>query len=89
VALFANAPAPEVNELRSEAQALQELVAEFTRQNHLLKKVSSGMENRSMIYPASKKLETISAVEASHLCVKHTLAVISIPCSAYYDRYAR
>ena len=42
-----------------------------------------------MRYPASEKLEIIRTVEASHLSVKQTLAMIGIPSSTYYDWYAR
>ena len=42
-----------------------------------------------MRYPASEKLEIIRTVEASHLPVKQTLAMIAIPSSTYYDWYAR
>ena len=42
-----------------------------------------------MRYSASEKLEIIRTVEASHLSVKQTLAMIGIPSSTYYDWYAR
>ena len=42
-----------------------------------------------MRYPASEKLEVIRTVEASHLPVKRTLAMLGIPSSTYYDWYAR
>ena len=42
-----------------------------------------------MRYPASEKLEIIRTVEASHLPVKQTLAMLGIPSSTYYDWYAR
>jgi putative transposase len=42
-----------------------------------------------MRYLASEKLEIIRTVEASHLSVKQTLAMIGIPSSTYYDWYAR
>ena len=42
-----------------------------------------------MRYPASEKLEIIRTVEASHLPVRQTLAMIGIPSSTYYDWYAR
>ena len=42
-----------------------------------------------MRYPASEKLEIIRTVEASHLPVKRTLAMLGIPGSTYYDWYAR
>ena len=42
-----------------------------------------------MSYPASEKLEIIGTVEASHLPVKQTLAMLGIANSTYYDWYAR
>jgi putative transposase len=42
-----------------------------------------------MRYLASEKLEIIRTVEASHLPVKRTLAMIGIPSSTYYHWYAR
>ncbi len=42
-----------------------------------------------MRYPAPEKLEIIRTVEASHLPVKRTLAMIGIPSSTYYQWYAR
>ena len=42
-----------------------------------------------MRYPASEKLEIIRTVEASHLPVKQTLAMLGIPSSTYYQWYAR
>ena len=41
-----------------------------------------------MRYSASEKLEIIRTVEASHLPVKRTLAMLGIPSSTYYDWYA-
>jgi len=42
-----------------------------------------------MRYPASEKLEIIRTVEASHLPTRQTLRMLGIPCSTYYDWYAR
>jgi len=42
-----------------------------------------------MRYPASEKLEIIRTVEASHLPVRQTLAMLGIPGSTYYQWYAR
>ncbi len=83
------ATAPEVKELRSEALALKEVVVELMLENRLLKKHLRGWGRRRMRYPASEKLEIIRTVEASHLPVKKTLAMLSIPNSTYYDWYAR
>ncbi|TMV07534.1 IS3 family transposase [Ruegeria sediminis] len=84
------ATAPEVKELRSEAASLKEVVAELTLENRLLKKKHDRRwGGRRMRYPASEKLEIIRTVEASHLPVKQTLAMLGIPSSTYYDWYAR
>jgi putative transposase len=72
------ATAPEVKELRAEAAALKEVVADLTLENRLLKKSMIGDgEDERMRYPASEKLEIIRTVEASHLPVKRRW-----PCSA-------
>ena len=42
-----------------------------------------------MRHPASEKLEIIRTVEASHLPVRQTLAMLGIASSTYYDWYAR
>ncbi|MEO1563208.1 MAG: IS3 family transposase [Pseudomonadota bacterium] len=84
------ATSPEVKELRSVSAELKEMVAELTLENRLLKKKHNrGWAVRRMRYPASEKLEIIRTVEASHLPVKQTLAMIGIPSSTYYDCYAR
>ncbi|WP_437440846.1 IS3 family transposase [Ruegeria arenilitoris] len=83
------ATSPQVKELRSESAALKEVVAELTLENRLLKKHDRGWGGRRMRYPASEKLEIIRTVEASHLSVKQTLAMLGIPSSTYYDWYAR
>lgn len=44
-----------------------------------------------MRYPASEKLEIIRTVEASHLPVRQTLAMLGIPhttCYRWYNRWA-
>jgi hypothetical protein len=42
-----------------------------------------------MRYSASEKLEIIRTVEASHLPVRQTPAMICVPSNTYYDWYAR
>ena len=42
-----------------------------------------------MRYPASEKLEIIRTVEASHLPVRQTLAMLGIPRTTYYRWYDR
>ena len=68
------ATSDEVKDLRREASALKEVVAELTLENRLLKKsMIGGWGGRRMRYPASEKLEIIRLVEQSHLPVKRTL----------------
>ena len=83
-------PADEVKDLRREATALKEVVAELTLENRLLKKsVIGGWGGRGMRYPASEKLEIIRLVEQSHLPVRRTLEQIGIPRSTFYRWYDR
>ena len=65
----------EVKDLRREATALKEVVADLTLENRLLKKSMSGDgENRGMRYPASEERpRSSSSVEQSHLPAKRTL----------------
>ncbi|CUH37222.1 hypothetical protein JSE7799_01271 [Jannaschia seosinensis] len=42
-----------------------------------------------MRYSASEKLEIIRTVEASHLPVRQTLAMLGIPSTTYYRWYDR
>ena len=67
------ATSDEVKDLRREARALKEVVAELTLENRLLKKsmIADGeaRSERGMRYPASEKLEIIRLVEQSHLPV--------------------
>ena len=42
-----------------------------------------------MRYPASEKLEIIRTIEASHLPVRQTLAMLGIPHTTYYRWYDR
>ena len=42
-----------------------------------------------MRYSASEKLEIIRTVEASHLPVRQTLAMLGIPSTSYYRWYER
>ena len=61
------ATSPEVKDLRSEALALKECVADLNLENRLLKKHDRGWGGRGMRYPATEKLEIIRTVEGSHL----------------------
>src|ERR1700730_6605106 len=77
------ATSDEVKDLRREASALKEVVAELTLENRLLKKsmTADGRSNRGkrlrrggrrMRYPACEKLAIIPRVEPSHLPVRRT-----------------
>ncbi|MCB6180244.1 IS3 family transposase, partial [Rhodobacter sp. Har01] len=79
----------EVKELRAEATALKELVADLTLENRLLKKHERGWGRRRMRYPAAEKLEIIRLVEQSHLPVRRTLAKLGIPPTTFYRWYDR
>ncbi|WP_419177295.1 IS3 family transposase [Ruegeria halocynthiae] len=83
------ATSPEVKELRSEATALKECVADLTLENRLLKKHDRGWGVRGMRYPASEKLEIIRTVEGSHLPTKQTLDMLGIPRTTFYRWYDR
>jgi transposase-like protein len=73
------ATSDEVKDLRREAGALKEVVAELTLENRLLKKsVTVDGEDR-MRYPASEKLEIIGLVEQSSLPVRRTLEKLCTP----------
>ena len=79
------ATSDEVHDLRSEATALKEVVADLTLENRLLKKKrDGGWGGRRMRYPAAEKLEIIRLVEQSHLPVRRSLEQIGIPSSTFY-----
>ena len=82
------ATSDEVKELRREAGALKEVVAELTLENRLLeKKRDGGWGGCRMRYPASEKLEIIRLVEESTLPVRRTLEKIGIPRATFYRWY--
>ncbi|MCA0418593.1 MAG: IS3 family transposase [Proteobacteria bacterium] len=84
------ATSDEVKELRREAKALKEAVADLTLENRLLKKKhAGGWGGRHMRYPASEKAEIIRLVEASHLPARRTLATLGIPRATFYRWYDR
>ena len=56
----------QVKELRREASALKELVADLTLKNRVLKKHERGWGERGMNYPDAEKAEIIHLVEQSH-----------------------
>ena len=74
----------EVKDLRAEALALKELVADLSLENRL-----RGWGRPRMRYPAAEKLEIIRLVEQSHLSVRRTLAKIGIPPTTFYRWYDR
>ena len=80
----------EVKDLRAEAMALKELVADLTPgKPPAQKKHERGWGRRRMRYPAAEKLEIIRLVEQSHLSVRRTLAKIGIPPTTFYRWYDR
>ncbi|MGE3279963.1 MAG: IS3 family transposase [Alphaproteobacteria bacterium] len=80
----------EVKDLRREASALKEVVAELVLENRLLKKKHDrGWGGRGMRYPAAEKLEIIRLVEGSPLPVRDTLAKLGIPRATFYRWYDR
>src|ERR1700730_8455204 len=82
------ATSDEVKDLRREASALKEVVAELTLENRLLKKkLDGGWGGRRMRYPACEKLEIIQLVEHSHLPVRRTLVKLGIPRATFYRWY--
>jgi transposase len=68
----------EVLDLRREARALKECVADLTLENCLLKKHDRRWGGRRIRYPAFEKLEIIRIVEHSHLPAKRTLNKLGI-----------
>ncbi|MFL5044337.1 MAG: IS3 family transposase [Xanthobacteraceae bacterium] len=84
------ATSDEVKDLRREASALKEVVAELMLENRLLKKKHDwGWGRRRMRYIAAEKLEIIRLVEQSPLPVRHTLAKLGIPRATFYRWYDR
>lgn len=73
----------DVQDLRREARALKECVADLTLENRLLKKHDRGWGRRRMRYPASEKLEIIRIVEQSPLPARKTLEQLGIPCRTF------
>lgn len=90
----------EVQDLRREARALKECVADLTLENRLLKAQRNdlgiiaashdhGWGRRRMRYPASEKLEIIRIVEQSHLPTKITLDKLGVARRTFYRWYDR
>jgi transposase-like protein len=74
----------DVKDLRREAGALKEFVADLALENRLLKKYDRGWGGYRMRYPASEKLEIIRLVEQSHLPARNTLDRLGIPHRTFY-----
>ena len=83
------ATSDEVKDLRREAQALKEVVADLTLENRLLKKHDRGWGRRGMRYSAHDKTEIIRLVEQSHLPARRTLDKLGVPRSSFYRWYDR
>jgi putative transposase len=86
------ATSDEAKDLRREAQALKEVVADLTLENRRSKKHDRGWGRRGMRHSASDKTEIIRLVEQSHLPARRTLEKLGIPRSSFYrwyDRYQR
>ena len=83
------ATSDEVKDLRREAGALKEVVAELMLENRLLKKHARGWGGRRVRYPAAEKLEIVRLVEQSPLPARRTLAQLGIPPATFYRWYDR
>ena len=86
------ATSDEVKDLRREAQALKEVVADLTRKPTAQKKHDRGWGRRGMRYSATGKTEIIRLVVQSPLPARRTLEKLGIPRSSFYrwyDRYQR
>ena len=83
------ATADEVRDLRREAGALKEAVADLILENRLLKKARSGLGRTAYEIPATEKLEIIRLVEQSALSVRRTLAKLGSPRATFYRWYDR
>ncbi|WP_461117897.1 transposase, partial [Spirosoma jeollabukense] len=83
------ATAPEVQSIKSENEALKQLVAELSLENRLLKKTLEPTTNRYHRMTQSEKMEIITLVEQSPLSVKTTLRELGIHRSTFYQWYKR
>src|SRR5689334_2879093 len=73
------ATSQEVKDLRREASALKEVVAELVLENRLLKKARSGLGRTGHEIPRCREAGIIRLVEGSPLPVRHTLAKLVFP----------
>ena len=78
-----------MQDLRREARALKEAVADLTLENRLLESMIADRGRRRMRYPTSEKLEIIRIVEQSHLPAKKTLDQLGIARRTFYRWYDR
>jgi putative transposase len=75
----------EVNDLRGEAAALKEALADAHGKSLAQKKRGRGWGRRYMRYSAAEKYEVIQLVERSDLSVRKTLAYLDIHRSTFYN----
>ncbi len=83
------ATAPEVQSIKSENEALKQLVAELSLENRLLKRTLEPTTNRYHRMTQSEKMEIITLIEQSPLSVKATLRELGINRSTFYVWYKR
>ena len=80
----------EVKDLRREATAFKEVVADLTLElPSAQKKHDRGWGRRGMRYPASEKAEIIRLVEQSRLSARRTLDQLGVPRATFYRWYDR
>ena len=82
------ATSDEVKDLRREAQALKEVVADLTLENRLLKKSMIADGGAGMIFRIRQDRDH-PLVEQSHLPARRTLDKLGIPRSSFYRWYDR
>ncbi len=83
------ATAPEVQSIKSENEALKQLVAELSLENRGLKKALRPTTNPDHHMTQSEKMEIISLAEQSPLSVKATLRELGINRATFYSCYKR
>jgi putative transposase len=78
-----------VQSIKSENEALKQLVAELSLENRVLKKTSKLTSNPYHHMTQSEKMEIITLVEQSTISVKATLRELGINRSTFYEWYKR
>ncbi|MFC5537759.1 IS3 family transposase [Rhodocytophaga aerolata] len=82
------ATAPEVQMMKTENEALKQLVAELSLENRLLKKsLKRTVTKPNKRMTQAEKMEIITIVEQSQLSVKATLTQLAIARSTFYQWY--